>query len=322
MILLAYFVSLVCFVVGSVLHTTHLGLSVELAKLAAARNATVVVETDPMADGATVASDSGARSSLTDSLFGGGDESDLSVMLQWAGGLSLWLLMGVLVWRAPRSSANIADTTQVAKHKLLLELRQLAQFNIDLAAQMEAEEEAAAAAAAAGGTGAAVPPSPSGTGPPLLRGPSGLQLLSTRKRAVSGAGAATASVRGAVAVSRDDDDADILTIEDRPMTGTFGSVPSGFTTPRAGPAATAIAPLSGGGSTNSSRPVTSTGSALQPQQPQQLTPAGTPRSATSQPPPQSQPQSLASNAEFLMRAQLQREALAIQEALDEEARYM
>jgi hypothetical protein len=314
-------VSLVCFVVGSVLHTTHLGLSVELAKLAAARNATVVVvETDPMADGGAT-SDSGARSSLTDSLFGGGDESDLSVMLQWAGGLSLWLLMGVLVWRAPRSSANIADTAQVAKHKLLLELRQLAQFNIDLAAQMEAEEETAAAAAAAGGTGAPVPPSPSGTGPPLLRGPSGLQLLSTRKRAVSGAGAATASVRGTVAVSRDDDDADILTIEERPMTGTFGfgSAPSGFTTPRAGPAAAAVAPLSGGGSASSSRPVTSTGSALQPQQ---LTPAGTPRSAASQPPPQSQPQSSASNGEFLMRAQLQREALAIQEALDEEARYM
>lgn len=136
-ILTAYLFSLVFFVVGTSLHTNHLGV------VSSAGNSTAVLTGD-------AGSSTGVEPSrLSDQLFEGGSQADLSIQLQWIAALLFWLYFAVLLYRAPYSAAHIPSADAVAKHKLLLELRSLAQFNEALSGEIALEEQSQAAIAAA-----------------------------------------------------------------------------------------------------------------------------------------------------------------------------
>jgi hypothetical protein len=98
-ILIGYLLALLLFIVGSVLHTTNLGLSAEYASLRSANPDAVL-------------SDVGSAS-IVDAISAGGSKAALSIQLQWIAALVFYGYASVLVWKAPASSSNIASPSQV-----------------------------------------------------------------------------------------------------------------------------------------------------------------------------------------------------------------
>ena len=129
-ILIGYLLSLLLFVIGSVLHTAHLGVSAEYADLRRANpNATISDVTD-------------ATISISDAIRAGGGDASLSILLQWVAAIVFYLYMVVLVYRAPSSQSRLASASAQAKHKSLMELKELATFHRQLTAQMQGEQQA------------------------------------------------------------------------------------------------------------------------------------------------------------------------------------
>lgn len=121
--LVSYLFSLIFFVVGSILHTGYLGIDEDDDS-----NATATDGTNPTNGNSVFSLDY--------------DLTSLSIKLQWLAALVYYIFVAYLVWKAPNSLTTNADAEDHGKHRQLLELRELALFNKELNAQMEAEAAA------------------------------------------------------------------------------------------------------------------------------------------------------------------------------------